>query len=386
MGTALGARANCAAAGCLRVKHRARRPSKTRAAAVLCQNTQQCTPQGLRSTAPPLPRPSGTPQGREKDIAFFSTVRSQRGSRGIGFVADERRINVGLTRARCAAAPPRPPPGVVPPSMQGQAPACSLLRRAVAWCSGMQVVGVWWVHRAAGTALLRPPLLALPSPAWRPQGHVDSGGPCGVAADQPPLVGPGVPCPQGRLHVQSGCGPASRQDALGLRGAVGKCAAQCSAPCCIALLAHAERCAPQCSRLLALPRAAAKPFADWVTQLAEGQVQPVPPTAEDTAEWAPQVGTQRARRGAAVRRGAGWSCCVLQWTARARGQGCFFTPALVPGHPSPRRRRMRTMPTTSATTRACRPSGRNCRQRPSAAMQRRPAAAGDEAAAREPSA
>lgn len=40
-------------------------------------------------------------QGREKDIAFFSTVRSQRGTRGIGFVADERRINVGLTRARC---------------------------------------------------------------------------------------------------------------------------------------------------------------------------------------------------------------------------------------------------------------------------------------------
>jgi hypothetical protein len=41
-----------------------------------------------------------SPQGREKDVAFFSTVRSQRGSRGIGFVADERRINVGLTRAR----------------------------------------------------------------------------------------------------------------------------------------------------------------------------------------------------------------------------------------------------------------------------------------------
>ena len=39
-------------------------------------------------------------QGREKDVAFFSTVRSQRGNKGIGFVADERRINVGLTRAR----------------------------------------------------------------------------------------------------------------------------------------------------------------------------------------------------------------------------------------------------------------------------------------------
>ncbi|KAI7846383.1 hypothetical protein COHA_000094 [Chlorella ohadii] len=32
-------------------------------------------------------------QGREKDVAFFSTVRSQRGNKGIGFVADERRIN-----------------------------------------------------------------------------------------------------------------------------------------------------------------------------------------------------------------------------------------------------------------------------------------------------
>ncbi|CAG9466793.1 unnamed protein product [Pedinophyceae sp. YPF-701] len=38
-------------------------------------------------------------QGREKDIVLFSTVRSQPG-RHIGFVSDERRINVGLTRAR----------------------------------------------------------------------------------------------------------------------------------------------------------------------------------------------------------------------------------------------------------------------------------------------
>lgn len=41
-------------------------------------------------------------QGREKDIILFSCVRSVRGKGGIGFVADERRINVGLTRARCS--------------------------------------------------------------------------------------------------------------------------------------------------------------------------------------------------------------------------------------------------------------------------------------------
>ena len=42
-------------------------------------------------------------QGREKDIVIFSAVRSRRsgGPRArIGFVADERRLNVGLTRAR----------------------------------------------------------------------------------------------------------------------------------------------------------------------------------------------------------------------------------------------------------------------------------------------
>ncbi|KAF5835699.1 P-loop containing nucleoside triphosphate hydrolase protein [Dunaliella salina] len=44
-------------------------------------------------------------QGREKDVCFFSCVRALRKGRkggGIGFVADERRINVGLTRARCS--------------------------------------------------------------------------------------------------------------------------------------------------------------------------------------------------------------------------------------------------------------------------------------------
>lgn len=39
-------------------------------------------------------------QGREKDVAIFSTVRGGKKHAGIGFVADERRVNVGLTRAR----------------------------------------------------------------------------------------------------------------------------------------------------------------------------------------------------------------------------------------------------------------------------------------------
>ena len=44
-------------------------------------------------------------QGREKDVCVFSVVRAPQDSararaRGLGFVADERRVNVGLTRAR----------------------------------------------------------------------------------------------------------------------------------------------------------------------------------------------------------------------------------------------------------------------------------------------
>eukprot|EP00803_Ostreobium_quekettii_P007947 evm.model.scf_520.6 EVM.evm.TU.scf_520.6 scf_520:61854-71225(+) len=38
-------------------------------------------------------------QGRQKDITFFSTVRSKE-MKAVGFVADEQRINVGITRAR----------------------------------------------------------------------------------------------------------------------------------------------------------------------------------------------------------------------------------------------------------------------------------------------
>ena len=39
-------------------------------------------------------------QGQEKDVIVISTVRSRNDNGGIGFLIDERRMNVAITRAK----------------------------------------------------------------------------------------------------------------------------------------------------------------------------------------------------------------------------------------------------------------------------------------------
>ena len=48
------------------------------------------------------------PQGKEADVVIFSCVRARAPgtASSVGFLADVRRMNVALTRARCAACPP----------------------------------------------------------------------------------------------------------------------------------------------------------------------------------------------------------------------------------------------------------------------------------------
>ena len=116
-------------------------------------------------------------------------------------------------------------------------------------------------------------------PPARPQGLPHCGGACGVAAIQPTLVGAGVARAQEQVHVQGrwGCQPGRWAPARRW----------------LARLLRPPSTRPRPRSLPATLPPAAKPFSGWVSQLAEGQVQPVAPTAEDNEEWVPQVGTRQ---------------------------------------------------------------------------------------------